>query len=127
MDFKPNHLAKEEITAVKQGNEPCKGFVRLVLSHPFLVVAVLCLACTVLTTSTALAGLLPIFALIPTLIILIAGVPAAVYFSTKSAQSDESRKKMAMFMSLAAFAGAIVIFFVILKNGSLAFHLMNYG
>lgn len=127
MDFKPNHLAKEEITAVKGGNEPCKGFVRLVLSNPFLAVAILCLACTVLTTSAALGGLLPIFALVPTLIILIAGAPAAVYFSAKSAQTDESRKKMAMFMSLAAFAGAVVFFFVILMKGSLAFHIMNYG
>lgn len=34
---------------------------------------------------------------------------------------------MALFMSVASFAGAIGLFLIILMKGSTAFHILNYG
>lgn len=127
MEFKPNHLVQDEHSLVQRENHPCNGFIKFVTSHPYIAVAILCLASTVITTSTSFGSLLPIFAIVPMLIVLFAGVPVGIYFSSKNTTDDDSRKKMAFFMSVASFAGAIGLFLIILMKGSTAFHILNYG
>lgn len=126
MDFVANRLATEE-KYIPPKNHPCSGFVKAVISHPYIAIAVLCLASMVLTTSVTFGRFFPIFALVPTLIILFAGVPTGIYFSSKNAKTNDGRKRMALYMSLAAFVGALGFFFIVLMNGSLAFHILNYG
>lgn len=111
MEFKPNHLVQDEHSLVQRENHPCNGFIKFVTSHPYIAVAILCLASTVITTSTSFGSLLSIFAIVPMLIVLFAGVPVGIYFSSKNTTDDDSRKKMALFMSVASFAGAIGLFF----------------
>lgn len=127
MDFKPAHLADEENSFVQNENYPCSGFVKFLTAHPYISVAVLCLMCTILTTSTSFGSMYTVLALIPMLVILFAGVPTGIYFSSKYAISAESRKKMAMFMSLAVFVCAVVFFLAITMNGNMAVHIMNYA
>ena len=127
MEFKPNHLVQDEHSLVQRENHPCNGFIKFVTSHPYIAVAILCLASTVITTSASFGSLLPIFAIVPMLIVLFAGVPVGIYFSSKNTTDDDSRKKMAFFMSVASFAGAIGLFLIILMKGSTAFHILNYG
>lgn len=127
MDFKPGHLAVEENNFVQNGNYPCSGFVKFVTAHPYITVAVLCLMCTILTTSTSFGSMYTILALIPMLVILFAGVPTGIYFSAKYAKSSDERKKMAMFSSLAVFVCAVVFFLAITMNGNMAIHIMNYA
>ena len=127
MDFKPEHLAVEENNFVQNGNYPCSGFVKFVTAHPYITVAVLCLMCTILTTSTSFGSMYTILALIPMLVILFAGVPTGIYFSAKYAKSSDERKKMAMFSSLAIFVCAVVFFLAITMNGNMAIHIMNYA
>ncbi len=106
---------------------PCSGFVRLVLAHPFVALAVLCLACTSVTVIGSADSLAPICALIPSLIIMLTAVPAGLYYSAKNTVTEESRKMMALMMSLASLAAAIVFFAALMMNGSVALHVMNFG
>lgn len=93
MEFKPNHLVQDEHSLVQRENHPCNGFIKFVTSHPYIAVTILCLASTVITTSASFGSLLPIFAIVPMLIVLFAGVPVGIYFSSKNTTDDDSRKR----------------------------------
>jgi hypothetical protein len=54
MEFKPNHLVQDEHSLVQRENHPCNGFIKFVTSHPYIAVAILCLASTVITTNKAI-------------------------------------------------------------------------
>lgn len=127
MDYMANRLVKEDVSAPKNENHPCSGFIKLLLAHPYLFVAVLCLSCTVLTISNTLGEFLPIYAIVPTFVLMFTGVPVGLYFASKNTTNAENRKKMALFMAFAVFAGAIGLFLVVLMEGSIAFHILNYS
>lgn len=93
MEFKPNHLVQDEHSLVQRENHPCNGFIKFVTSHPYIAVAILCLASTVITTSTSFGSLLPIFAIVPMLIVLFAGVPVGIYFSSKTQPMTIAEKR----------------------------------
>lgn len=93
MEFKPNHLVQDEHSLVQRENHPCNGFIKFVTSHPYIAVAILCLASTVITTSTSFGSLLPIFAIVPMLIVLFAGVPVGIYFSSKIQPMTTAEKR----------------------------------
>ncbi len=93
MEFKPNHLVQDEHSLVQRENHPCSGFIKFVTSHPYIAVAILCLASTVITTSTSFGSLLPIFAIVPMLIVLFAEFLSEFISVQKTQQMTTAEKR----------------------------------